>query len=134
MIQLFFAYADYGLLVLRIALGALLIVHGFPKLKDIRGTGAWMASVGFRPGVLFAVAAGGIEFFGGFAVLFGFLIQPVALLVALQFLIIACTVKRKAGFVGGLELDLLIFGAAITLATVGGGAFGLDERFGFVVY
>ncbi len=134
MLQFLFAYTDYGLLALRLAFGAVLIVHGLPKLRDLAGTAAWMAGAGFRPGLLFAGTAAALEVFGGALVAIGFLVQPTAFLVAAQFVVILATLKRREKFVGGTELDFMILGAALALLGAGGGAFGLDEYVGFVIY
>ncbi|MBI2278720.1 MAG: DoxX family protein [Candidatus Brennerbacteria bacterium] len=134
MIQPFFAFYDWAILFLRVALGVILIAHGFPKLKDLGRTSVWMASIGLRPGVLFAFPAALLEFFGGIALIVGFLTQAVAVLVALQFAFIVLKVNRARGLVGGYEFDLLILSVSLLLATTGGGALGLDDALGVFIY
>lgn len=134
MIQPLFVFYDWALLAFRIAVGVILIAHGWPKLKDPKGTAGWMASLGFRPAILFALAAGVVEVGGGLALILGFLTQFVALVVLAQFLIIILKVNRTKGLKGGYELDLMIAAAAALLATTGGGVFGLDDVFGIIVY
>lgn len=134
MIQPLFVFYDWALLALRVALGVILVAHGFPKLKDLKGTSAWMASIGLRPGILFAAVAAFLEFFGGLALIAGLFTQGVALLVLVQFLAIIFKVNRAKGLVDGYEFDLMIAAVAALLATTGGGLFGLDDALGVFFY
>ena len=134
MIQPLFALGDYGILVLRIILGIILVNHGLPKLRHLKGTGDWMASIGFKPGRFWAAVVGILEFIGGILLVAGFFAQIVSVLVALQFLAILLIVKRSKKLAGGFEFDFLILGAAVLLATTGGGAYGLDEYLGILLY
>lgn len=134
MIQPLFVFYDWALLLLRVALGVILIAHGWPKLRDLKSTAAWMVPLGFRPGILFAFTVAVVEVFGGLALILGFFTQFVALLVAVQFIVIIFTINRTKGLKGGYEFDLLIAAAAVLLATTGGGLFGLDRTFGILIY
>lgn len=60
--------SDVGLLILRLTVGAALMVHGFPKIKTPL---TWMGEDG-PPGVLQLIAAVS-EFVGGMGILAGFL-------------------------------------------------------------
>ena len=65
---------DWAPLALRIVLGAVFIAHGYPKLfKDFAGTSGFLSGLGFKPAVFWACILGGSEFFGGIALLLGFL-------------------------------------------------------------
>lgn len=134
MIQPLFVFYDWALLALRLAVGIILIAHGLPKWRDLKGTADWMGSLGLRPGILFALGAAVIEVFGGLALVFGFLTQFVALAVLAQFLFIIFKVNRTKGLKDGYELDLMIAAAAAVLATTGSGLFGLDRTFGVFIY
>lgn len=134
MIQPLFVFNDWALLILRVVLGIILIAHGYPKLRDIRGTAAWMAPLGLRPGIVFATLAGLLEFFGGLALIAGFFTQAVTVLVAAQFAVIILKVNRTKGLKGGYELDLIIAASAVLLATTGGGLFSLDDTLGILIY
>lgn len=134
MIQPLFVFNDWALLILRVVLGVILIAHGYPKLRDLKGTSEWMGSLGLRPGIVFALGVVLVEFFGGLALIAGVFTQVIAVLVVLQFLVIIFKVNRAKGLKGGYELDLLIAATAALLATTGGGLFGLDSTFGILVY
>ncbi|MEK9180574.1 MAG: DoxX family protein [Patescibacteria group bacterium] len=133
MFPIFYLFDDYALLALRLALGLVLLAHGWPKLKNLRGTGEWFSSVGFRPGIFWAAVAAVVEFFGGLALVLGFGVQVAAFFVAGQFAVInfwRIFLKRHA-LVGGFELDLIILGSALALVALGGGAWSLERFFGF---
>lgn len=134
MVPIFALYSDVVLLVARIILGVVLVAHGWPKLKGFKGTAGWLASIGLKPGELFAGIAVLVEFFGGLMLIFGLFTQCVAALVVLQFIVIIAKVNWKKGLVGGYELDLVILGLALTLWTVGGGTKSLDALFGLTIF
>ncbi|PIP29936.1 oxidoreductase [Candidatus Jorgensenbacteria bacterium CG23_combo_of_CG06-09_8_20_14_all_54_14] len=134
MIQPLFVFYDWGLLALRVVLGIILIVHGLPKLKNLKATGGGSAAMGFRPGAFWAAVAGAVECAGGLLIIVGFLTQLAALFVFLQFLIIIFKVKRGKGLAGGYEFNLLITAAALLLMTTGGGLWSVEQARGMFLF
>src|SRR5438477_6575948 len=67
-----------GLLLVRLVFGGLMAAHGSQKLfgwlggYGLTGTGTFFEQLGFRPGRLFAAAAGVTEVLGGVLVAVGF--------------------------------------------------------------
>ena len=129
--------ADRGLLLLRLGVGAALAVHGSQKLwgtfggGGIEGTGAFMDSLGFRPGELSAVAAGLGEFGGGTALALG-LMTPLAGSAAAATMAVAATTSSKNGFFaskGGLEYPAVLGVASAALALTGAGRCSVDGLF-----
>ena len=119
-------------LILRLAIGSLFMIHGYPKLtrKQREQGGAWMKSVGMPVGM---IAFGGIvEFFGGLALFLGLLTPIVAALAALWMLSTTwfSISKLKKKYTGGYELDVTVLLVAIALALLGSGAFSLDHLLG----
>ncbi len=128
MFPAFFMYGDWALAFVRIVLGFLLFMHGWPKLKDLKTTAANFGAMGFKPGGFWGPLVATVEFFGGLAFILGIWVQGVAALVAIQFLVI--TIWKIIGlkpFVGGYEYDLLILALSFLLLTQGAGAFSLDH-------
>lgn len=125
-------YQDWALLLLRIALGAAFVVHGYPKLfKMFVGVAGWLESIGIKPGKFWALVVGVVEFFGGIALILGIFTQLAAALIAVNMLVAMVKVKwGKSKFVEmekmGWELDLIYFAAAIVLVSLGAGSYGLD--------
>jgi putative oxidoreductase len=129
---------DTGLLLLRIVLGGLIAAHGAQKLfgwfggYGIAGTGGWLESMGFRTAKLQATITGLSEFGGGLLLALGFLTPLAALAVAGVMFVATASVHWTKGFFngeGGFEFNLLIFGAAITLAFTGPGRYSIDHAF-----
>ncbi|MGC9611072.1 MAG: DoxX family protein [Minisyncoccia bacterium] len=133
MIQPFFVFGDIGIAILRIVLGIIMVVHGWSKVKNIKGTAEWMGQT-FKPGIFWAIVVSLTEFVGGIFLITGFLVQIVTVLIAIQFAVITFKFNWKKGFVNGYEYDLLILVAALALTVLGGGAFSLDKFLGLLLY
>lgn len=71
---------DIGILIIRVLFGAAIAAHGAQKLfgwfggYGLKGTAGFFEQLGFRPGVLFAAAAGLSETGGGVLLALGFLL------------------------------------------------------------
>jgi putative oxidoreductase len=126
---------DAGLLLARMVLGLLMAAHGAQKLlgwfggHGLAGTGGFFESLGFRPGKLFAAAAGGTELVGGLLLAAG-LLGPLgpAMIIAVMIVAIA-TVHWPHGLFNqnnGIELPLLYAATAAAIALIGYGAYSLD--------
>src|SRR6185436_1701992 len=132
---------DAGLLIARLIVGLGLAAHGTQKLfgwfggHGLTGTGGFFESLGFRPGVLFALAAGLGELGGGLLTAAGFLGPVGPALIILVMLVALFTVHWPNGFFAssnGIELPLMYLTAALPLAVVGPGAYSLDGRLGLI--
>ena len=122
-------------LVLRIGVGVILAAHGAQKLfgwfggYGLEGTGQWMASIGLEPGYLMALLAGAAEFFGGIALIIGFLTRPAAIVSAFTMLVAMFSVHWANGFFlsnGGIEFALALTLASATIALQGAGKISVD--------
>jgi putative oxidoreductase len=130
---------DSGILALRLVLGLLMAAHGAQKLfgwfggHGLTGTGGFFESLGFRPGRLFASAAGISEFGGGLLVTLG-LFGPVGPALMLSVMIVAAvSVHAPNGLFAmsnGIEVPLLYGVGALALALAGHGLFSLDALLG----
>jgi putative oxidoreductase len=131
--------SDVGLLVLRLALGAIMFVHGSQKLFGWfggSGPGAFVAWMGTMhvPAALawLAIIA---EVFGGLCIAIGALAQIAAIAVAVEMVVGIVLVHGKASFfmnwggalgrVEGWEYPFLVFAAAVAIALVGPGRIAL---------
>lgn len=137
MLSLFPQFLDYQFyvpLLLRLALGAIFLAHGWPKLKNDKTQFAgWLESIKFKPGKFWAWVVALAEFLGALMLFAGFLTQLAALILAAQFLIILFWVRRGQPFVAkpdapgmSREFDFLIFCALIALLILGPGPYSFD--------
>lgn len=129
-----------ALFILRMVLGLGLASHGAQKLfgwfggGGIGGTGVFLESIGFRPGIRFALVAGLGEFLGGLLLAAGFLgpIGP-ALIVSVM-LVAILTVHKGHGFFAfnnGAELPIVYSTGAVAVALAGPGYYSIDHAIGF---
>lgn len=128
-----------ALLAARIILGLGLFAHGAQKLfgwfggYGIKGTGGFFESIGFKPGPMFAVAAGLGEIGGGLLTVLG-LGGPIGpALIIMVMLVAILTVHIGNGYWAsnqGYELNASIIAAALALAFAGPGVYSLDTALG----
>ena len=128
----------YGLLFLRVVVGLSLSAHGAQKLfgrvggSGLRGTAGFFGSLGFRPPLAMAVAAGASECAGALFAL-GLLTPFAALAMASVMVVAVGSVHWPNGFWvtnGGFEYNLAIWAVAGAVAATGPGRFSLDNALG----
>jgi putative oxidoreductase len=116
-----------GLLVLRWAVGASFLYHGYPKLSD---PARWLKAfpgMGFPS--YFAYVSGILEVFGGGLLILGLFTRGAALLLAIEMGLVVGRTKLPAVGIyafGKYEFELILGAAAIALATTGAGLISLD--------
>ncbi len=116
-------YGDWGFLALRVALAAVFLYHGFPKLRSPKGMAKNMQMPTIGP-----VLIGLVEVLSSLSLLFG--VYPrwgalgigVIMLGALFFKIFQWKVPFSAQDQMGWEFDLALLAAALLLLTVGPGS------------
>lgn len=125
-------------LPIRIAFGAVFIAHGGQKLfgwwggYGLEATGQWMASIGLEPGMVMGSLAGGIEFFGGIALILGLLTRPIAAASSLLMFVAMTWVHWPNGFflsANGYEFALILLAVSVSLTISGIGRYSLDSVF-----
>lgn len=126
-------YRNTGLLILRVGLGAMMMVHGLPKIMGgpemWTGLGGSMKVIGisFLPtfwGLMAALAEG----MGGFLLLLGLFFRPVNMLLAFTMLIAALVHFGKGeGIMGAshaIEVGIVFF----SLIFIGPGKYSVDGK------
>ena len=133
MLSIFPQLLDYQFFAptfLRLALAAVFLVHGYPKLfGHFQETAGFFESIGIRPSKFWVIVVGVVECVGGVFLVAGFLVQPVALLLAINMAGAIWKVKFKMGFVNGWEFDLVLLIMALSLLVLGPGAYSIDLPF-----
>lgn len=126
-------FTDFGLLTMRAGLGAMMILHGYPKLMG--GPEKWaklggaMANLGLHDFPAFwGFMAGFAEAVGGLFVVLGLLFRPACAFIVFTMIIAAVSHFAKGDGLDGaghaIELAFAFFG----LMFVGPGRFSLDRR------
>ncbi len=126
-------YRNTGLFILRVGLGIMMIVHGFPKLAGgpagWEGLGGSMKVVGvnFLPmfwGFMAAIAEG----VGGLFLILGIFFRPVNILLVITMIIATLVHLGKGDGVSGashaIELAIVFF----SLIFIGPGRYSIDKK------
>jgi putative oxidoreductase len=129
-------------LIVRIIIGLGIAAHGAQKLfgwfggYGIAGTGGFFENLGFRPGNLFALAAGLGETVGGLLTVLG-LGGPIGPAIMIVVMLVAIgSVHLGKGFFsdkGGAELPLMYIAGAMAVAFAGHAHYTLDNALGIRV-
>jgi putative oxidoreductase len=117
-----------GLLVLRVALGIILLYHGYPKL--VHADPAMRAAfVQHGLPAYFVGLAGILETFGAVLLFLGLFTRPAALLLAVEMGVAIWKVHSGHGImvVQEYEFPMAVGAACFALATVGAGLASLDH-------
>jgi putative oxidoreductase len=131
---------NLGLLVLRVAVGVTMILHGYNHIYrggKIGGTAGWFESLGMKPGRLHAWLASLTELAAGLGLLFG-LLTPLAAGAILGVVLTAwITNHRHAGFfvfrrpTEGWEYLMNLAAALVAIGCLGPGEWSLDNAIDF---
>jgi putative oxidoreductase len=115
-----------GLLAMRIALGAVMIVHGYPKVTGIHNVEKFFSSIGLP--WWSAYLSAGAEFFGGILIIIGLFTRCFGLAVLIDMIVAIDKVHWKNGLVGEGNYQLPMTLAALSLALIffGAGPIALD--------
>lgn len=126
-------YHNIGLLIIRIGLGIMFILHGYPKMfggPDIWvevGSAMQFIGINFAP-MFFGFMAGVAEFFGGIFLMFGLFFTPsISLLFMVMIVATANHIGAGDEFVSyshSIELAVVFAGLLFT----GPGQFSLDFK------
>ena len=129
------AAAPLSWLIIRVAVGWNLVMHGWPKVMHLPLSDATIkgyADLGFSLPTLWAYASMAIEFFGGIAIILGLFTRFFAAAAAIEMLVITC-IYWSNGFGWlhrGYEYTLMWGLIAFAIALRGGGPYSLDHKLG----
>jgi len=123
-----------GLLVLRIAVGAIMFAHGAQKVLGIWGgkgleeTVTGMSTMLNIP-VWVAYLSPMVEFLGGIFLVFGLFTRFWAVATLINMAVAVFAVHLKNGFIGqgGFEYPMLLAVCALAIAIAGPGIYSLDQ-------
>jgi putative oxidoreductase len=129
---------DLGLLVLRCAVGIVMIAHGWNHIFGggrLAGTARWFESIGIRPGWIHARVASAVELGSGLLLVFGLLTPLAAAGVAGTMSVALVANHLKNGFFifrpgEGYEYVLTLTLIGIAIGPLGAGRISIDRAAG----
>lgn len=131
---------DIAFFFIRLVLGLAIAAHGSQKLfgwfggYGLAGTAGFFEQLGFRPGKLFAFAAGSGEVAGGILTALGIGGALGPAIIVMVMLVAIFSVHARNGFFAqnnGWELNTFYITTALAIAFAGNGAFSLDRVLGW---
>ena len=127
------ARVDFALLVLRLALGLTMALHGANKIRGgINNTAGWFGSIGMKPPLVQAWMAAITEISGGLMFAAG-LLMPLSAAAMIGLMVVAYVVAhRNNGFFifnknQGWEYVFMLGIIAFAVGTIGAGKYSLDN-------
>jgi putative oxidoreductase len=131
---------DLALLVLRIAVGVVISMHGFLKLGWVgkggspTATAGWFQNyIGFRPGIFWAWVSIFAESLGGVLLALGLFGPFPAAAVAADLVVVTIVAHVPKGFwahEGGWEFPVPVAAGAFAIGIIGNGRYSLDAVLG----
>ena len=120
-----------GLVAMRIALGAVMIAHGYPKVTGIHGVEKFFSSIGLP--WWSAYLSAGAEFFGGILIIIGLLTRPAALALLIDMIVAIAKVHWRNGLTGqgNYQLPMALAALSVALIFYGAGPIALDAVVGW---
>jgi putative oxidoreductase len=123
---------DWALVFVRLALGTVFLVHGWPKVNDLSRPIGMVGGMGYEPAELFGTALALIEFGGGVLLILGLATRIAALLIAITQFFAVKEVHWKCGYGGaegcpGYEFNFVLICGLIALVLAGAGAYSVDR-------
>ena len=122
---------DLALLLLRLALGAILLFHGLPKIMNYGATVGAFQSMQIPAPTLAAIFAVIAEVIGGILILLGIAVDLAGLLVAIDMLGAIFLVHWSNGFdftKGGWEHPFSVLVMALVVALAGPGGYSVGGK------
>lgn len=133
----YIAYIPYLALVTRVWMGTNVMIHGYPKLKNIKQTAQeTKQTLGIPVGATYTATI--LEFFGGLFLIVGLIVPVVALFFAIFMLANVVMKKRKmnAAYIAtnkpSYEIDITYLIISIILIVLGAGALSIDSVVGLL--
>lgn len=114
-----------GLLLIRIAVGAVFLIHGIQKLTNMEMTVGFFGQFGIS--AFFAWVAMIVETLGGLAILLGVFMVPAGILLAVTMLVAIIYVTGRGGL-GGWEYNAVLLLTSLALATTGPGKYAVTDK------
>ena len=130
----FLVFIPYLALVTRIWMGANMMIHGYPKLRNMKQTAEETKQLGIPVGATYTATV--LEFFGGLFLIIGLLVPIIGLFFAI-FMIANVVMKKtrmNAAYIAtgraSYEIDITYLILSIIVIVLGAGALSVDSVIG----
>jgi len=122
------ALQPLSLLVLRLAFGVIFVAHGYPTLAHRTSAVHTMFAQHGIP-VYWVYLSGALEVFGGVLLVAGLFTRPVALLMAIEMVLMIWKVTPPASYlrVNEYAYPMVVAAGCFVLATTGAGVISIDH-------
>ena len=134
--EAFLAYVPYIALVTRVWLGGNMMIHGYPKIRNMKKTAEEMKQAVGIPAIATYVATI-LELFGGIFLIIGLIVPIMGLFFAIFMIanIIMKKTKMKAAYIAqpsnpSYEIDITYLILSLSLVVLGAGALSIDSFIG----
>lgn len=134
--EAFLAYVPYIALVTRVWLGGNMMIHGYPKISNMKKT-AEEVKQGLGIPAVAAYMSSILEFFGGIFLIIGLIVPIVSMFFAIFMIanIIMKKTKMKAAYIAhpgkpSYEIDITYLILSLSLIVLGAGAWSVDSLIG----
>jgi putative oxidoreductase len=134
--EAFLAYVPYIALVTRVWLGGNMMIHGYPKIRNMKKTAEEMKQAVGIPTIATYVATI-LEIFGGIFLIIGLIVPLMGLFFAIFMIanIIMKKTKTKATYIAqpsnpSYEIDITYLILSLSLVVLGAGALSIDSFIG----
>ncbi len=124
----FWVKRSLGLLILRVATGAVFLAHGWQKIHNLQGVAGMMLHLGVIAPVFFGSFIAWLEVIGGLALILGIASRFFALLLGIEMLEAIFLTGIGRGFQPH-EFEIMLMAASFAIALIGSGrfsAFGME--------
>lgn len=120
-------HPDLGILLIRIALGAIFIAHGQMKLASMPMAIGFFGQLGFAPWVAYLVVY--TELIGGLLLVLGLFARYAGIALAIDMIVAIVKVHLPHGFMGqgGYEFPLLLVAGSLAVVLMGSGKYSLTK-------
>jgi putative oxidoreductase len=122
-------FQEWGPIPLRLALGTIIMAHGWAGLNRPPGAPGNFDSEwwGWLYPTLWAWVVVLVQTFGGLLIVVGLLTRIAAVLVALVIAVAIFRTRLALGFVGGFEFHVALLSIAVSLIVTGAGRLSVDR-------
>ena len=121
------ANAELAKVLLRLAIGAVFMAHGWQKLTGLEGTTMFFNKLGIPFPQLMAPFIGCVEFFGGAAMILGLAARLAGFLLACTMVVAIITAKGFSSWFT-MELEVTLLAANLCILLSGAGGWSIDAK------